>query len=250
MGITQGTSATTFTPSNTCTRAETVTFLYRFSAVMSAAAAVAAGDMESAVVQVGSDGTGVLITRNDSDTDGVYRAAIIVPVAITAYDDSNGGGADIRVRGGTSLNAGNDPLYVVDSIQLSDIDIRPDPEEKVQIRGIGTINDRDPIYVVDGRQGGTISVLNPADIETMTVLKDTAAMSMRGRNLFVGITQANGEPGEGATVQVKGTTTPAGSDPLDIVNGTPSVTFISLQAEFGFDIDAAAGAIFGSRAAN
>jgi outer membrane receptor protein involved in Fe transport len=50
---------------------------------------------------------------------------------------------------------------------------------KVNIRGMGTIGDSQPLYVIDGVAGVDINTLNPADIESIDVLKDAAsALSM------------------------------------------------------------------------
>lgn len=50
----------------------------------------------------------------------------------------------------------------------------------IRIRGIGTINNSDPLYVVDGFPMGDISHIAPSDIETMEVLKDASATAIYG----------------------------------------------------------------------
>ena len=47
---------------------------------------------------------------------------------------------------------------------------------KVSIRGLGTVGNSAPLYLIDG-VGGDISTLNPADIESMSILKDAASAS-------------------------------------------------------------------------
>ena len=49
---------------------------------------------------------------------------------------------------------------------------------KVNIRGMGTIGDSEPLYVIDGVAGGSLSALNPADIESIDVLKDAASAAL------------------------------------------------------------------------
>lgn len=70
----------------------------------------------------------------------------------------------------------------------------------VRIRGIGTVNDSAPIYVVDGNITSDISFLSPNDIESTEVLKDassTAIYGARGANGVILITTKSGEKGHG-----------------------------------------------------
>ena len=69
----------------------------------------------------------------------------------------------------------------------------------VRIRGVGTIGDNSPLYVVDGNPTKDISFLNPADIRTMTVLKDAASAAIygaRAANGVVVITTSQGTAGK------------------------------------------------------
>mgnify|MGYP002230334755 CR=1 FL=1 len=50
----------------------------------------------------------------------------------------------------------------------------------VRIRGVGTINNNDPLYVVDGLPQGDIGWLNARDIESIEVLKDASAQAIYG----------------------------------------------------------------------
>lgn len=70
----------------------------------------------------------------------------------------------------------------------------------VRIRGIGTVNDSSPIYVVDGNITSDISFLSPNDIASTEVLKDassTAIYGSRGANGVILITTKSGEKGKG-----------------------------------------------------
>ena len=94
-------------------------------------------------------------------------------VAITQNSGQPGGGSTIRIRGGASLNASNDPLIVVDGVPLSGntIDNAPSP----------------------------LSLINPNDIETFTVLKDanaTAIYGSRASNGVILITTKKGSTGK------------------------------------------------------
>jgi TonB-linked SusC/RagA family outer membrane protein len=74
----------------------------------------------------------------------------------------------------------------------------PGAGAKIRIRGVGSINGSNPIYVVDGYQTGDISFLAPADIESIDVLKDASATAIygsRGANGVVVVTTKKGRRG-------------------------------------------------------
>lgn len=67
---------------------------------------------------------------------------------------------------------------------------------RVRIRGVGTVNNSDPLYVVDGFQTGDVSYLNPNDITSIEVLKDASATAIygsRGANGVVLISTKRGQ---------------------------------------------------------
>ena len=75
---------------------------------------------------------------------------------------------------------------------------QPGAAASVRIRGIGTVNDSNPIYVVDGVICSDISFLAPSDIESTEILKDassTAIYGSRGANGVVLITTKKGDKG-------------------------------------------------------
>jgi TonB-dependent SusC/RagA subfamily outer membrane receptor len=57
---------------------------------------------------------------------------------------------------------------------------QPGDGYKVNIRGLGTMGSYAPLYVIDGAAGGDINALNPADIESIDVLKDAASCAIYG----------------------------------------------------------------------
>ena len=85
----------------------------------------------------------------------------------------------------------------------------PGSDATIRIRGFGSVNgNRNPLYVVDGAPyTSDISSINPADIESMTVLKDAAATSIygsRGANGVILITTKQGKSGKTVmTVETK-----------------------------------------------
>ncbi|HEY8957025.1 SusC/RagA family TonB-linked outer membrane protein, partial [Chitinophaga sp.] len=72
-------------------------------------------------------------------------------------------------------------------------------ENKIRIRGIGTLNDAGPLVVVDGIPGGNLNILNQDDIENISVLKDAASSSIygvRGANGVILVTTKKGKSGK------------------------------------------------------
>jgi TonB-linked SusC/RagA family outer membrane protein len=68
----------------------------------------------------------------------------------------------------------------------------------VRIRGVGTINNSDPLYIVDGIPMSSIDYLNPNDIENITILKDASATAIygsRGANGVVMVTTKQAKEG-------------------------------------------------------
>jgi TonB-linked SusC/RagA family outer membrane protein len=100
-------------------------------------------------------------------------AGKVAGVSVTSNGGSPGAGSVIRIRGGVSLNASNDPLIVIDGVPLSGNNIS----------GISN----------------TLSLINPNDIETFTVLKDAASTAIygsRASNGVILITTKKGKSGK------------------------------------------------------
>ena len=85
----------------------------------------------------------------------------VAGLQITSGGGSAGGGSRIRIRGGASLNASNDPLIVIDGV----------PVEGNGIAGSGNL----------------LNTINPNDIESMSVLKDAAATALYGSRASNGV---------------------------------------------------------------
>lgn len=74
---------------------------------------------------------------------------------------------------------------------------------EMRIRGSGSMNDNSPLYVVDGIIASNISSLNPADIESISILKDAASAAIygsRGANGVVIVTTKKGKRDQATTV--------------------------------------------------
>ena len=105
----------------------------------------------------------------------------IAGVNVTSGGGTPGGGATIRIRGGSSLNASNDPLIVIDGLAMDNQGIK------------GAAN--------------PLSMVNPNDIESFTVLKDASATAIygsRGSNGVIIITTKKGRSGMAPKVSYNG----------------------------------------------
>ncbi len=105
----------------------------------------------------------------------------IAGVNVTNGGGTPGGGATIRIRGGSSLNASNDPLIVIDGLAMDNQGIK------------GAAN--------------PLTMVNPNDIESFTVLKDASATAIygsRGSNGVIIITTKKGRSGMAPKVSYNG----------------------------------------------
>ncbi|PSK84808.1 SusC/RagA family TonB-linked outer membrane protein [Prolixibacter denitrificans] len=93
----------------------------------------------------------------------------------------------------------------VAGVQITSNSGAPGGSISVRVRGIGTINDADPLYVVDGLPVGNINFLNPNDIASVEILKDASASAIygsRGANGVVLITTKKGKLNSKASVNL------------------------------------------------
>lgn len=89
-------------------------------------------------------------------------------------------------------------------VQIAQNSGSPGSPLMVRIRGAGTINNSDPLYIVDGVPVSGLDFLNPADIESINVLKDAASAAIygaRGANGVILIKTFSGRKNEGGTIQ-------------------------------------------------
>ncbi len=75
----------------------------------------------------------------------------------------------------------------VAGVQVTQSTGAPGDDISIRIRGEGTIGNNSPLFVVDGVPSREISFLNPADIQSMTVLKDASAASIYGSRASAGV---------------------------------------------------------------
>jgi TonB-linked SusC/RagA family outer membrane protein len=79
---------------------------------------------------------------------------------------------------------------------------QPGEGYKVNIRGLGTVGDSAPLYVIDGVAGADINALNPADIESIDVLKDAASAAIYGSRAANGVILVTTKQGKSGKIQV------------------------------------------------
>ena len=113
-------------------------------------------------------------------------------------------GATLQVKGDevAKLNTTN-PLQALQGqapgVQISSTSGQPGADMKVTIRGLGTVGNSGPLYIIDGIEGD-ISVLNAADIQSIDVLKDAASAAIYGAQAANGVilvTTKQGSKGKG-----------------------------------------------------
>ena len=73
---------------------------------------------------------------------------------------------------------------------------------KVYVRGMGTIGDAQPLYVIDGVAGGDINSLNPSDIESIDILKDAASAAIYGARAANGVILVTTKQGKSGKLQI------------------------------------------------
>jgi TonB-linked SusC/RagA family outer membrane protein len=78
----------------------------------------------------------------------------------------------------------------------------PGEDFKVNIRGLGTVGQSAPLYVIDGVAGGDINALNPADIESIDVLKDAASAAIYGSRAANGVILVTTKGGQKGRITV------------------------------------------------
>ncbi|HEV8357272.1 MAG TPA: TonB-dependent receptor [Gemmatimonadales bacterium] len=142
-------------------------------------------------------------------------------VEIITNNGEPGAGAQIRIRGGTSISASNEPLYVIDGIPINNV--------ATEANGIG-IGGSPPL------PRNPLNLLNPADIASITILKDASATAIygsRAANGVILVETKKGSPGV-SSIQYDGyvsTATPLRH--LEVLNGDQYRAFVQQQVTAG-----------------
>lgn len=100
---------------------------------------------------------------------------------------------------GNPTNVQNALKGKVSGVQIISNSGQPGADSKIRIRGTGTVNDSNPLYIIDGMPSENgINFLNPSDIESIEILKDAASAAIygaRGSNGVVLVTTKKGTKG-------------------------------------------------------
>jgi len=153
----------------------------------------------------------VTALKPDSKNKGVVVSAQdmlggkIAGVSVTSNSGEPGGGASIRIRGGSSLNASNNPLIVIDGIAMDN-------------NGVSGLSN-------------PLSLVNPQDIESFNVLKDASATAIygsRGSNGVIIITTKKGRRGQSPSVSYNGSVTwSKKKKTIDVMSGDEYREFVA-----------------------
>lgn len=128
-------------------------------------------------------------------------------LSVSQGDGAPGAGSTIRIRGGASLNASNDPLIVIDGIPVSN-DAAP-----------GTPN--------------ALATINPNDIETFTVLKDASATAIYGSRASNGVIIIQTKKGTQDKIKVSYSGTFTAKDPYKRIETLDAQSFREvMQAQY------------------
>lgn len=131
-------------------------------------------------------------------------------VQIMSNSGSASAGSTIRVRGGASLNASNDPLIVLDGVPLEQ----------------GGIS---------GNSSNFLSMINPSDIESMTVLKDASSTAIYGSRASNGVIIITTKKGHQGAVKVNFNTTNSLQTRAQMVDMLSRDEFVNVINQFGTD---------------
>ena len=116
-------------------------------------------------------------------------------------------GATVQVKGEdiAKLNTTN-ALEAMQSstpgVQITQASTQPGKGYKVYIRGIGTTGNSAPLYVIDGVAGGSLEDINPADIESIDILKDAASAAIYGARAANGVILVTTKQGKAGKIEI------------------------------------------------
>ena len=116
-------------------------------------------------------------------------------------------GATVQVKGDeiAKLNTTN-ALEAMQSstpgVQITQSSSQPGKGYKVYIRGIGTTGNSAPLYVIDGVAGGSLDDINPADIESIDILKDAASAAIYGARAANGVILVTTKQGKAGKIEL------------------------------------------------
>ncbi len=183
-------------------------------------------DLTGSVVSVGEkDFNQGLVVSPDQLIQG--KAA---GVQVLNNSGQPGGATTVRIRGNSSIRAGNQPLFVVDGIQLTGNSTKPG----FGGGGIGNSPASNPL-----------NYLNPADIESMQILKDASATAIYGSRGANGVIMITTKRGKSGVPSIQFNTSVGMSQILnkyDVLNATQ---YREALREYGTEVDTSTGRLKG-----
>ncbi|MFL5617526.1 MAG: SusC/RagA family TonB-linked outer membrane protein [Gemmatimonadaceae bacterium] len=169
------------------------------------------------VATVGADEANVGVIANANQ----LLQGRVAGVQMTTNSGEPGGGAQVRIRGGTSIQASNNPLYVIDGVPLQD----ENPVARASINGVSAALPRNPL-----------NAINPNDIESITVLKDASATAIygsRGANGVVLVQTKRGARGSSTLEYDTYIAASTAARHLDFVSGDEYRSFVQSEVAAG-----------------
>lgn len=143
-------------------------------------------------------------------TDKVLSDVVVVGygtqrrVSVTGSVDRIGSKA---IEGRPVTNVSQALQGVSPNLIIQQRNFEPGQGVNINIRGLGTLGDNTPLVVIDGIPGGDINLLNPTDIENISILKDAGSAAIygsRSANGVILITTRKGRKNEKPTVSYHG----------------------------------------------
>ncbi|GAA4442997.1 TonB-dependent receptor [Pontibacter saemangeumensis] len=150
----------------------------------------------------------------------------VAGVNISKNSGKPGGSNTVRIRGGTSISASNDPLYVIDGVPIS-------TTSGVNQANISTSNtnffDQEPV--------NPLMTLNPNDIESIVVLKDASATAIYGSRGANGVIMITTKKGRQGTAQVTYDVSGGVSEVANTLNVLSADQYREVIGDLGLPID-------------
>ncbi|WP_423735115.1 SusC/RagA family TonB-linked outer membrane protein [Chitinophaga caseinilytica] len=173
-------------------------------------------DLTGAIASV----SGPLLRQPVSSFDQALKGAA-PGVQVTQTSGQPGGGVSIRIRGGASIQGGNEPLYVID--------------------GFPVYNNAVTAGTISGTPVNPLNGINPSDIETIDILKDASATAIygsRGANGVVIITTKKGKADRSVLSYEGSYGVQSLRKKVDVLNGRE---FAALRIDVLYDVNPSKG---------
>lgn len=152
-------------------------------------------------VKVGTSSTINVVLEEDNE---VLDEVVVVGYGVQKKKLVTGATVQVKGENIAKLNTTN-PLQAMQGqtpgVNIASISGQPGSELKVSIRGLGTVGNAEPLYLIDGVRGD-ISNLNPADIESIDILKDAASAAIYGAQAANGVVLVTTKSGKEGKAEV------------------------------------------------